>query len=169
MKAKLVSMLLFLPALGIALLLDAAALTGASGEERSPVIDFSNMDMEMAAAQAKARSTLPQFWRVFENPGLGEEGFSLKVAVPVRDNSSEHIWLVDIERSSARITGVVNNVPRDAKTLHAGERIDITEDHISDWMFLRAGKIVGNETMRPALKRMPKEEAARFREMMAEP
>jgi uncharacterized protein YegJ (DUF2314 family) len=155
--------------LGTAFLVCACALTSAKAEEQSPVINFSNGDPEMAAAKAKARATLAKFWSAYGNPGPGEERFALKVAVPVGGDNTEHIWVGDIERKSGRITGVVANVPRDARNLHAGERIEIAEDRISDWMFMRKGKIVGNETMRPALKRMPPDQAAYFRKMMAEP
>jgi uncharacterized protein YegJ (DUF2314 family) len=36
-------------------------------------------------------------------------------------------------------------------------------------MFMRNGKLVGNETMRPLLKRMPKEQADRYRAMYETP
>jgi uncharacterized protein YegJ (DUF2314 family) len=50
-----------------------------------------------------------------------------------------------------------------------GQRIEVNERQISDWMYLRAGKIVGNYTMRPLLQRMPPEEVARYRAMLADP
>ncbi len=53
--------------------------------------------------------------------------------------------------------------------VEAGERYSFKEADISDWMFMRNGKIVGNETMRPLLKRMPKAEAARYRAMLESP
>jgi hypothetical protein len=34
---------------------------------------------------------------------------------------------------------------------------------------MRAGKMVGNYTMRPLLKRMPLNDAARYRAMLADP
>ena len=77
--------------------------------------------------------------------------------------------MVDIERPGSWITGVPNNVPLDATWLLPGERTDIDANRISDWMFMRNGKIVGNFTLRPALKRMPPEEAARYRAMLEEP
>jgi uncharacterized protein YegJ (DUF2314 family) len=154
---------------GVAFLLCAFAPASAKAEEQSPVIKFSNEDPEMAAAKAKARATLAKFWSAYTNPGPGEEGFSLKVALPVGGNNTEHIWTGEIQRKDGRITGVIANVPRDARNLRAGQRIEIAEDRISDWMFMRNGKIVGNETMRPMLKRMPPDQAAYYRKMMAEP
>jgi uncharacterized protein YegJ (DUF2314 family) len=50
-----------------------------------------------------------------------------------------------------------------------GQRIEVPETDISDWMFRRNGEIVGNETMRVLLNYMPAEEAAQYREMLEEP
>ena len=162
-------MIALLRTIATVLALWLAVAATARAQEHSPVIDFSNGDPEMAAAQEKARAALPTFWKAFEHPGPGEEGFALKVAVPVGGNNTEHIWMVDIQRQGGKITGVAGNVPRDATRMRPGERVEIQEDHISDWVFMRAGKIVGNETMRPALKRMPAKEAARLRQMLEEP
>ena len=56
-----------------------------------------------------------------------------------------------------------------AKGVQRGQRIEVNERQISDWTYLRAGKIVGNYTMRPLLQRMPPEEVARYRAMLADP
>lgn len=151
----------------VAFLLALAAITQA--EDQTPVIDFANGDPEMAAAQAKARATLPAFWRAFEHPGPGEDGFSLKLAVPTGGNNTEHIWMLDIKREGGKITGVTGNAPRDATWMREGERVDIPEDRISDWMFKRNGKMVGNETMRPMLMHIDPEDAEQYRAMYETP
>ncbi len=140
----------------------------ASGQDSS-YIKIPNQDAEMEAAKAQARATLPQFWERLANPAAGEEGFALKVALPYGTNNTEHIWTKDVERTDGRITGVINNVPRDVKGVRIGQRIDIAEVQISDWMFLRNGKMVGNYTLRPLLKRMPPKDAARYRAMLETP
>jgi uncharacterized protein YegJ (DUF2314 family) len=135
----------------------------------SSYVKVPNQDREMEDAQAEARATLGQFWEKLANPGAGEEGFALKVALPYGDNNTEHIWTKDIERKDGKITAVISNVPRDAKNVRAGQRIEVAEGQISDWMFVRKGKIVGNYTMRPLLKRMPPQDAARYRAMLENP
>jgi uncharacterized protein YegJ (DUF2314 family) len=135
----------------------------------SSYIKIPNQDTEMEAAKAQARATLAQFWERLANPGVGEEGFALKVALPYGTNNTEHIWTKDVERKDGRITGVINNVPRDVKGVRIGQRIDIAEAQISDWMFMRNGKMVGNYTLRPLLKRMPAKDAARYRAMLETP
>lgn len=50
-----------------------------------------------------------------------------------------------------------------------GQAWTIGKDEISDWMFMRDGKMHGNYTMRPLLKTMPEAEAEKYRSMLAEP
>jgi uncharacterized protein YegJ (DUF2314 family) len=156
------------PLLGAAAVL-AFAPTGATQAQDSSYIKIPNRDPAMEAAKAKARTTIGQFWEKLERPGPGEEGFALKVALPYNPRDSEHIWTKDVERRDGKITAVINNRPRDVKTVRLGQRIEIREDQISDWMFMRNGKMVGNYTLRPMLERMPPADAARYRAMLEEP
>ena len=135
----------------------------------SSYIKLPNQDAEMEEAKANARATLSHFWDKLAGPGTGEEGFALKVALPYGENNTEHIWSKDVERRNGKISVVINNVPRDVKTVRAGQRIEVADSQISDWMYLRNGKIVGNYTMRPLLKRMPPQDAARYRAMLLDP
>ncbi len=64
-------------------------------------------------------------------------------------------------------SGVVNNDPNDVTTVKLGQRIDFPIEQITDWMFLREGKIVGNATLRVLLKYMAKEQADQYRAMLA--
>lgn len=136
--------------------------------ERDGVISVADDDPEMTAAIAKARSTLPQFWQTFEKPGKGEEGFALKVAI-TDPNGTEHFWANKIERQDGKIFGVIDNTPNIVGNVKIGDRIEIPEANISDWLYARDGKMVGNETVRPLFKQMSKAEVARFKSMMAEP
>jgi uncharacterized protein YegJ (DUF2314 family) len=156
------------PLIGAALFL-AFAAAGAARAQDSSYIKIPNRDPEMEAAKAKARATLGQFWEKLERPGPGEEGFALKVSLPYSPRDTEHIWTKDVERKDGKITAVINNRPRDVKTVRLGQRIEIREDQISDWMFVRNGKMVGNYTLRPMLARMPPADAARYRAMLEEP
>lgn len=149
------------------LALGAAPLTATAQD--SSYIRIPNEDPEMTGARAKARATLPQFWDKMAKPGPEENNFSLKVGFPFGTNNAEHMWLKDIERRDGKLFGTINNVPRDVKTVRAGQRVEIDEMRISDWMYHRSGKIVGGHTIRPLIKRMPPADAARYRDMLAEP
>jgi uncharacterized protein YegJ (DUF2314 family) len=135
----------------------------------SGYITVPNHDPDMDEAKAKARNTLAHFWEKFADPGADEHGFALKVAIPFGENNSEHIWTKDMVRKDGKISVVIDNTPRDVKTVRAGQRIEVADNQISDWMYVRNGKIVGNYTMRPLLKRMPAQDAARYRAMLLDP
>ena len=127
-----------------------------------------NEDAAMNAAIKKARQSLPQFWSKLASPGSDETGFSLKVRIDEGD-IGEHFWLIDIERKGDVIFGTINNTPDEVKSVAMGQRIQIDPAHISDWMYMRNRKIVGNETMRALLPRMPKRQADAFRTMLETP
>ena len=149
-----------------ALALAAAAPMTASAQ--SNLVLVPDGDPEMATAVTKARASLPTFWKAFEHPDVGEEGFALKVAI--KDGSDvEHFWLLDIARNGDKLSGTINNDPGVVDNAQNGERYEFTVDQISHWLYLRNGKMVGNETMRPLLKRMPKAEAEGYRAMYETP
>ncbi|WP_409363606.1 YegJ family protein [Bradyrhizobium sp. AUGA SZCCT0431] len=139
-------------------------------EDRSPVIDFRNGDPEINAAIALARSTLPKFWASYQAPKPSETGHSLKVRFPYGSNSGEHIWMADVKKiADGRYSGQFANTPRHLPGKRAGDLAEFREADISDWMFLRNGKIVGGETIRPMLKMMSKADADELRARMETP
>lgn len=130
-----------------------------------PVIDVPNDDAEMNAAMAKARKTLPEFWRQFDKPGEGINGFCLKVRISSGKNS-EHFWLRDIRREGKKYSGIIDNDPAIVKTVKIGDRYTFTDEQISDWSFMRNGKIVGNQTARVLVKRLPPDQAEIYKNML---
>ena len=148
-------------------LLTSALPPAATGQSGATVMVPTN-DPEMAAAIAKARSHLPEFWKALAQPGAGEEHFALKVAI--KDGTDvEHFWLGDVTRNGDKFTGTINNEPEIVGNVKNGQRYEFGDAEISDWMFMRNGKIVGNETMRPLLKRMPAATAEQYRAMLETP
>jgi uncharacterized protein YegJ (DUF2314 family) len=107
-------------------------------------------DAEMTAAIAKAREALPQFWQTFEKQDQGESGFALKLKV-TDARGTEHFWVTNLERNDGKMMGTVNNDPQTVASVKLGQRVEIREADISDWLYLRDGKIVGNHTLKPLL------------------
>lgn len=138
--------------------------------QRSDVVKAPANDKAMAAAVDKARKSLPEFWKELEKPGPGVEKFSVKVEFAVDGRSTEHIWVGNVTRlADGKLVGLLANDPRGLPGRKGGDRVTFADDQISDWQFMRNGKIVGNETMRPLLARMPKAEAAKYRAMLEKP
>jgi uncharacterized protein YegJ (DUF2314 family) len=132
------------------------------------VITFDAEDPEMNAAIQKARDRLPLFWQVFRDRPPGTSDFSLKVAI-ADDNGVEHFWAGDIQLSEGVISAVIANDPVVVKSVVFGQRIEVPEPDISDWMFVRNGKIVGGETLRVMLGRMTPEERAQYQVEFEDP
>lgn len=161
---------------GIALAVSAAltvapprlfAPTAALAQDKT--IDFSSGDPAMNAAIQKARGNLETYWKSFANPGPGESDYFLKVAIPYGESSREHFWLRDIARDGGRFVGTIDNEPNHARQVRKGQRYTFGEGDITDWMFRRNGKIVGAETLRVMLPKMPKAQADAFRAQFETP
>jgi uncharacterized protein YegJ (DUF2314 family) len=139
-----------------------------TGIAEDKVIGVESQDAEMNAAIASARNTLTEFWRAFEHPPDGAKGFALKVRISDK-GKTEHFWLTEIQRKGDKISGLISNDPSSVMIVKPGQRYEFTGAEITDWMFLRNGKIVGNLTLRPLLKRMEPEQAEYYRRMLQKP
>lgn len=125
-------------------------------------------DPEMRAAMTAARAKAEEFWRRLDNPTEGETGFSVKV--PVTDLSGkEYFWLTKLSRVDGKIAGTIDNDPNIVRTVKAGQRIEMPQESVVDWLYLRGGKMYGNYTLRPLLKTMEPAQAQQLRAIMAEP
>jgi uncharacterized protein YegJ (DUF2314 family) len=132
------------------------------------VYSFSESDPEMNAAIRKARDSLPIFWSKFAAPSSHEKDFTLKIKID-DENGTEHFWCGMIEGNSTSATCVIDNDPQTVLSVSIGQRIAADPASISDWMYMRDGKIVGGETIRVILPRLSKDEADEFRSLLAEP
>ena len=146
----------------------AIAMIACSEREQNKMVNVEADDPEMLGAIAQARSTLPAFWQVFEKPQPGDSNFALKVMV-TDQRGTEYFWATGIARRDGKILGTIDNEPNIVGSVRFGDRIEIAEGDISDWTYMRNGKMVGNYTVRPLFKRMPASEVERIRKMLADP
>jgi uncharacterized protein YegJ (DUF2314 family) len=154
-------------ALFFALLIPFLSSCSDSGQ-KDKVISVAEDDPDMTAAIAKSRSLLPQFWQVFDNREHGETGFCLKVKITDK-GKAEHFWAVNVERKDGQIFGTINNDPEFVHNVKLGDRIPIPEKDISDWLYMRNGKMFGNYTLRVLLKQMSSSEVEKYKAMLADP
>ena len=123
-------------------------------------------EKEMDAAIARARSEVDSF--VAELTKRNGSDFAVKV--PIQDKGEiEHFWLTGIVYRNGKFEGVIGNDPGIVTNVKNGQKWSVKKSEISDWMFMREGKMYGNYTMRPLLKTMPEEEAAKYRSILANP
>ncbi len=157
-----------LPVAGSLLLALAFLGGGCSGSESDPTYRIEAGNPEMEAAFAKGRATLSDFWKVLAHPTSGESDFSVKV--PLRQNGrTEYFWIVDPTRGDGVVRGQIGNDPEFVKRVKLGETVEFKESEIVDWMYLRAGKMHGNYTLRPLMKSMDAKERAELEQVLAEP
>lgn len=123
-------------------------------------------EKEMDAAIARARSEVDSF--IAELSKRNRSDFAGKV--PIQDNDeTEHFWLTDIVYRNGKFEGIIGNDPGIVTNVKSGQKWSVKKSEISDWMFMREGKMYGNYTIRPLLKSMPEDQAAKFRSMLANP
>lgn len=122
----------------------------------------------MNAAISQARESLPHFWQVFDTRDRGESDFALKVRIKDR-HGTEHFWVTDLRRDGGKVYGLIGNDPNTVTTVKLGDEIEVPNGDITDWLYMRDGKMVGNYTVRPLFKEMSAEEVERVKSMMAEP
>ncbi len=151
----------------------AMAMIGGCGEgPRAPLpkpatlADSDYDEQEMEAAISKARSQVDRFIAELKNP----TGKGHAVKAPIIDRGeTEHFWLTGLTYRDGEFHGTINNDPGIVGNVKFGQQWSIKQAEISDWMFMRDGKMHGNYTLRPLLKTMPEDEAAALRSILAEP
>ena len=123
-------------------------------------------EQEMDAAIARARKEVDSFIAELSK----RNGTDFAVKVPIADKEEvEHFWLTDIVYRDGKFEGEIGNEPGVVTNVKMGQKWSVKKSEISDWMFMRDGKMHGNYTVRPLLKTMPEEKAASIRSMLANP
>ena len=121
---------------------------------------------EMDAARDRARREVGAFVAALR----AGDGNNFGVKATITDaGRKEHFWLTDVEYRDGTFFGRIDNEPGIVQNVKIGQEWSVAEAEIADWMFIRAGKMHGNYTMRPLLKRLPEAQAAKLRSMLAEP
>ena len=149
----------------LVILIVAASLCSCSNKPDT-LVDGGYDEQEMAAAIVRARSEVDAFIAELANPS----GTNHAVKVPIEDDGeTEHFWVTDVSYANGEFEGIIGNDPGIVENVESGQKWTAPKAEISDWLFMREGKMYGNYTMRPLLKAMPKDQAEAFREMLAEP
>jgi uncharacterized protein YegJ (DUF2314 family) len=130
------------------------------------LIDGGYSQEEIDAATARAQAEVDEFIVELQR-GDGED-FAVKA--PIEDDGAvEHFWLTDVVYADGKFTGQIGNDPGMVDNVSFGQDWTIAKGDISDWMFMRDGKMHGNYTLRPLLVTLPEDQAEEFRAMFAEP
>jgi len=143
------------------------ALTEAfAGQARNDVTAVQDNDREMNAAIARARQTLDHYWKAVNSKDPKITQPTIKVLITDK-HGSEHIWLVQVRPHGKGYIGLISNKPVVVKKVSLGQPYQFTKAEVTDWMYRKNGKIYGAYTLRVLVKRMPKEQAAYYRRILA--
>jgi uncharacterized protein YegJ (DUF2314 family) len=120
-----------------------------------------NEHAAMQEAVTKARKTVRQFIGALQHPSSGESDFEVKKPF-VEKGNVEHIWLSDVTFVGGRFQGKVDNEPSDIRGLKVGQVVSVNPDEISDWVYIKNGKLVGGYTIRAHYNELTPQEKQEF-------
>jgi uncharacterized protein YegJ (DUF2314 family) len=169
--------LAFTPRMFQLLLLCAAFLPSCL---KQPVLDTTGRPSTVIAAQAdaellriadEARAGLPVFFRQLARAEAGEGNFSVKYPLPADeggDVNTEHIWLTGIHSKDGRYYGKLAGTPVHFSGMKKGDTITFIADDITDWMYVKDGKIVGGFSIKYLLEQIPKDKRSEVQDKLLE-
>ena len=150
----------------VAVLSGFLALTGChKSRPQDKVINVEGDDAQMNAAIARARSEVNG--AIEKLQGGHVDSFSVKVPIKDRDQT-EHFWLKDVSFQNGAFTGTVDNDPDLVHTVKLGDRITAKKEEISDWLYMKDGKMHGDYTLRVLFREMSPDEVAKFKSIMVD-
>lgn len=114
-------------------------------------------DQLMNQAMEIARKTFPKFDSAFESGKYDKDKFSIKVKFSHSDGN-EYIWLTDISKTGGHYWGVVSDTPRMTKEVKLGDRPEINDNDVVDWLYGKDSILHGGFTLRLIYSRMSKKE-----------
>jgi len=142
----------------------AGARAAAAERYEDPVLDVRADDPALLAARARARSEIDAVIARHAASPLTE----LSVKAPITDGIHvERVWLADVRYEGGDFVGTIDNDLTRVKTRRPGDTVRVEKYAIDDFMYEEGGKIRGNYTLRALLDRLPPEDAAKYREMLA--
>jgi len=147
----------------------AAPLTLAhADDDDNGVIYSDHSEPEMIKAVATARETLPKFWEIYDSGDRSYSDFSIKVGLVTTDDSYEHIWVNDVKNKNGKMSGKLANDPVNIPDLKFGDKVNFTVDEVTDWAYIRGGRLHGHHTTRVLMKTMDPEMAAYMKTLLSE-
>lgn len=101
----------------------------------------------MDRAIQKAKDTKQEFIDTLQSKRPGTGDFAIKKPFPA-GAGHEHIWLNEVSWDGKAFTATINDEPVDTKAVKLGDRVQVTPEEISDWMYVENGVLKGGYTIR---------------------
>lgn len=154
----------------LTILLAALSLAACGGSgihnERENTVKVAAEDPAMKAAYDQAKRTFSTYLARAAAPAPGTDKYMVKVRIQDK-YGVEHMWVKDVRRSSGGFVGVIDNEPITIHSVKLGDSYPFTPENVSDWMYMKDGKIHGGYTIRALLPKLPPAKAKAVGEMLA--
>ena len=162
--------LLFLCA---ALLLSCAKqpVLPAHDQTGAETVQTDRTDGEILRIAEEARRTLPVFFRHLTRAEAGEEGFSIKYPFKADEGAGivmEQLWLTGIHFKDGNYYGTVAGDPVYISGMKKGDTAVFDEEMITDWMYIRNGKISGGRSIKYLIETIPESRRSEGQRKMLE-
>lgn len=115
---------------------------------------YTGDDVEMNAAINKARRTYPEFLESLKNKCSDCERFNVKIRLGFGEIDGEHVWLDSLFWQKSKLYGVLASTPENVQRVNFGDVLEANPDSLSDWMYVRGGKLVGGYTIKAVYDRL---------------
>ena len=118
-------------------------------------------DRAVERAVRNARRSLGFFVAALKAKKPGDTGFEVKKGF-IDGNNVEHLWIGDLSYDGTNFHGRINNKPLDVHNVQLGQKVTVAPREVSDWMFVKNGKLVGGYTTRVLYARLSPKDRAEF-------
>jgi uncharacterized protein YegJ (DUF2314 family) len=115
-------------------------------------------DKKIAQIAEDAQNTLPGFFRQLTRADAKEEHFCIKYPFKADEGSGinmEQVWLTGIHFKNGIYYGFLASTPRHLGGMKKGDKVMFDTDTITDWMYVRGGRIIGGDSIKYLLEKTP--------------
>jgi uncharacterized protein YegJ (DUF2314 family) len=117
---------------------------------------------QMKEAMQEAIRTFPLFEQAMQSPDTTLTGFAVRMKFN-QGSENMHLWLKNLRGIGGQLFGVLDSQPTAAEGLKQGDTLRVVRNDITDWMYVKAGKLQGGYTLRVLYNSMDEEMKKQFR------
>jgi len=121
----------------------------------------SDDDKQMDRAVESAQKSLGFFMAALRAKKNGDTVFEIKKGF-IDGDKVEHLWIREVTYDGKNFHGKIDNRPLEVSNVHLGQRVSVAPQDVTDWMFLKDGKLIGGYTTRVLYARLSPEDKAEF-------
>jgi len=141
-------------------LLLALSCSDVAQEDPANIVFVSAEDASMNAERSRARATFATFTAELAAPHP-DTHYSVKVMFQDGD-AVEHLWVNRLAYQDGVLTGLIDSEPVHVANVRLGQRVQVLDDNVSDWLILRDDRYRGGYTIRLFRDRMTPSERQKF-------